>query len=290
MSSRAVLEAGALHFSYSDAPILNGLDLTVRRGEIVGVLGPNGSGKTTLLKNLLVYLKPTSGSIAYYTPEDLTLDAIPHAADSRDLTPGRLAKLAALVPQRSGGGGSLTVYEMVMLGRLPHLESRWAGFSDLDRDTVECTMHGLGILRFRDRSCATLSGGEFQKVLLARALVQETEMLFLDEATANLDMHHAVEIMDLVCERADDERTVVAVMHDLNLAASYCDRVVLMKDGVVRYEGAPREVYRPEVIRDIFGVDLYLSEDEDGVPFVLPRLAGRQERTERSRAKEYCRQ
>lgn len=256
----SAVRAESLRFSYSDDPILNGLTLAVRPGEIVGVLGPNGSGKTTLLKNLLLYLKPRVGSISYFGRAHTTLS-------SRELS-----RLAGLVPQKSGGGASLSAGEMVMLGRLPHLKSRWTGFSDHDRGVVERTMQCLDIHRFRDRHCSTLSGGEFQKVLLARALVQESSILFLDEATANLDMHHAIEIMDLVRDRVTAGGTAVAVMHDLNLAAGYCDRVVFLRDGVVRYEGAPRDVYRPDVVRDIFGVDLYVAEDDAGVPFVLPRV------------------
>ncbi len=261
MTSTYAVQAESLSFSYSGDPILSGLTFAVRPGEIVGVLGPNGSGKTTLLKNLLLYLKPRVGSISYFGREHTTLS-------SRELS-----RLAGLVPQKSGGGASLSAGEMVMLGRLPHLQSRWSGFSDHDRAVVERTMQCLDIHRFRERQCSTLSGGEFQKVLLARALVQESSILFLDEATANLDMHHAIEIMDLVRDRVVAGGTAVAVMHDLNLAAGYCDRVVLLKDGVVRYEGAPREVYRPDVIRSIFGVDLYVAEDDAGVPFVLPRVS-----------------
>jgi iron complex transport system ATP-binding protein len=281
VGKNTVVKGRDLYFSYGGDPILIGLSLDVYGGEILGVLGPNGSGKTTLLKNLLLYLKPKNGSITYYNGSSGELS-------EAELTSGAIAKLSSLVPQRSGGGGSLTVFEMVMLGRLPHLKSRWSGFSDLDHEMVEGVMEWLGILRFRDRPCLNLSGGEFQKVLLARALAQDTEILFLDEATANLDMHHAVEIMDLVRDRAGRGKTVIAVMHDLNLAAAYCDRVLLMKKGTVHYQGTPKQVYSPEVIRDIFGMDLYLSEDEEGVPFVLPRVSKLNKRGQSPRQKECC--
>ncbi|MFW6291501.1 MAG: ABC transporter ATP-binding protein [Spirochaetota bacterium] len=259
------LEARGLTFGYTDSPVLNELTLAVRPGELVGILGPNGCGKTTLLKNLLRYLKPVEGSVTIFDGET--------AVDANDLSSQELARLAALVPQRSGGGATLTVYEMVMLGRLPHMESRWTGFTDADRDIVECTLAGLRIDRFRNRQCSTLSGGEFQKVLLARALVQDSDILVLDEATANLDMHHAVELMDLVRDRLHDNRTVIAVMHDLNLAAAYCDRVVFVKNGAIRYEGPPARTFTTDVIRDIYDSDLYVGRDDHGVPFVLPRAA-----------------
>lgn len=267
MKSFYSLEARSLAFGYGDDPVIHGLSLSVRSGELVGILGPNGCGKTTLLKNLLRYLKPQSGTISIFDGTE--------PRDIGDLTSQELARLAALVPQRSGGGASLSVYEMVMLGRLPHMASRWVGFTETDRDIVECTLHGLRIEHFRDRACSTLSGGEFQKVLLARALVQDSEILFLDEATANLDMHHAVEIMDLVRDRLRDDCTVIAVMHDLNLAAAYCDRVMFVKEGAVRYEGTPAETYRPEIIGDVYDSDLYVGRDEHGVPFVLPRTVRR---------------
>lgn len=265
------METRELVFGYTDVPTLDKVNINVQPGELVGILGPNGSGKTTLLKNLLRFLTPQSGRITYFDNAQ--------ARDITELTSNELARLAALVPQRSGGGASLTVYEMVMLGRLPHMESRWSGFTDDDRDTVNCTLAGLDIERFSNRPCSTLSGGEFQKVLLARALVQDTDALLLDEATANLDMHHAVDIMNLVRERLDGRRTVIAVMHDLNLAAEYCDRVVFLKKGTVRYEGTPEETYLPEIIRDIYDSDLYVGQDANGIPFVLPRAAGGKSQT-----------
>jgi iron complex transport system ATP-binding protein len=160
---------------------------------------------------------------------------------------------------------------MILLGRLPHLRNKWSGFSDSDRAVVDDVVSKLGLERFMHRKCHCLSGGEFQKVLLARALVQESEILLLDEATSNLDLHHSVEIMELVCTFAEEGGTVVAVMHDLNLAAKFCDRVVLMKEGKVRYEGPPADVYRRDVISDIYGIDSYISRDDEGNPFVLPR-------------------
>lgn len=258
----AALVASNIEYSYRDSvgDVLRGLCASFGQREVVGILGPNGSGKTTLLKNLLLYLKPKSGVVSYFGK--------PHT----EFSSRHLARNLALVPQRSGGGETLTVHEMVLLGRLPHLENRWTGYADPDLRAVDNVLAALDIEQFRNRPCASLSGGEFQKVLLARAFVQESEILLLDEATANLDMHHAVDIMDLVAAKASDGAAVVAVMHDLNLAAAYCDRVLLMKDGVVRYEGRPQEVYSEQVMREIYQAEARVDFDEDGVPFVLPRL------------------
>jgi iron complex transport system ATP-binding protein len=262
------LRADAVSFSYDrndrskpagTKPVLEGLSAVIREGEVVGVLGPNGSGKTTFLRAALRFLRLESGTVSYFGRPDSEIGA------------KELSKILGLVPQRSDGGNSLTVREMVTLGRIPHLADRWSGFSTEDRRIVDHVMEGLDIYRLVDRICGSLSGGEFQKVLLARALVQESRILLLDEATSNLDLHHAIEIMDLVRDKARGGTAVVAVMHDLNLAAGYCDRVLLLKNGRVRYDGTPSEVYRPEVLREIFGVDVYLGSDTRGLPFVLPR-------------------
>lgn len=232
------LQADRLHFSYGNSgqscethkiQVLAGLDAVVREGELVGILGPNGSGKTTFLKAILGAIRLDSGVVRYFGESE---------PDRR-----QIAKTMSLVPQHSEGGTSLTVREMVTLGRIPHLTDRWSGFSAIDHAMVDRVMTSLGLTQFRDRPCGSLSGGEFQKVLLARALVQESRILLLDEATANLDLHHMIEIMDLVSSKKLTGCAVVSIMHDLNLAAGYCDRILLMKHGSVRYEGSPTEVY-----------------------------------------------
>ncbi|AHC14036.1 ABC transporter ATP-binding protein [Salinispira pacifica] len=257
--------ASKLHYAYADGEthhhknILNGVDLDIRPGQVLGILGPNGSGKTTLLKNIQLFLKPDQGEITY--------DGIPHT----NIKSGEIAKRVSLVPQKSGGGQSLKVKEMVLLGRIPHIANRWAGFSAHDYQIAKAVMESLDLVKFADRHCHCLSGGEFQKVLLARALCQESGILLLDEATANLDMHHSVEIMELVRKRAANGTTVAAVLHDLNLAAAFCDRVVFMHEGVVFRNGLPGETMTAEVIATVYGIDAYVSRDENGIPFVLPR-------------------
>ena len=243
----------------STVQVLKELDIIIDTGKVVGILGPNGSGKTTLLKNLILYLKPQGGRIEYF--------GTPYA----DIPPRTLSKTLSLVPQRPGGGASLTVYEMIILGRLPHMENRWAGFSEVDRAVTDRFIEKLGLQELKHRKCHALSGGEFQKVLLARALVQESDILLLDEATSNLDPKHSVEIMELVRSFAGGGGAVVAVMHDLNLASRFCDRVVLMKNGKVKHQGTSRDVYTRDVIYDIYGIDSYISCDDAGVAFVLPR-------------------
>jgi iron complex transport system ATP-binding protein len=266
-NSPTALSTRDLTFSYhhkngknhGGTKILDGLTIGITPGEFTGILGPNGSGKTTLLKNLLSYLKADSGSISLY------------GRPQSNYSSREISENMSLVPQKSGGGAFLSVYEMILLGRLVHMENRWNGYSERDYAIVNHVIHVLDLEHFRNRSCHSLSGGEFQKVLLARALVQQSGILLLDEATANLDLRHAAEIMDLVRKQCSKGKTIVAVMHDLNLAARYCDRVIFMKNGRGLYSGAPTEIYRREIIREIYEIDAYISVDDEGVPFVLPK-------------------
>lgn len=251
-----------VHFTYKcGSKILNGVDLNLPPGEIVGILGPNGSGKSTLLKNIQLFLKPDSGEINYFN------------LNHNEIKISDLAKKMSLVPQVSSGGKSLSVKDMVLLGRLPHLESKWHGFSKHDHNIVDKILTNLKLKKFKERLCITLSGGEFQKVMLARALAQESSVLLLDEATANLDMNHSVEIMELVKKRAKSGVAVAAVLHDLNLAAAYCDRIIFMHKGRIYKNDTPLKTFTPEIIEKIYGFKAYVDYDNMGVPFVLPRKA-----------------
>jgi iron complex transport system ATP-binding protein len=249
----------ALHFGYGRQAVLRGVDLRLESGEFLGLLGPNGSGKSTFLKNLLGFLQASQGRLVYW---DSTSQ--PDCLE--------LARRLAFVPQHTGLRGRVSVREAVMMGRLPHLKDRWAGFSEADYHLVDSTLCSLGISRFAERDLACLSGGELQKVVIARCLVQESDILLLDEATSGLDLNHAVEIMELMRQNVDTQgKTVVAVLHDLNLAAQYCDRIALLKDGKVRYLGLPSEVLKADVIEEIYGIRAEVGTDACGLPFVLPK-------------------
>ncbi len=261
-----MIDVKELKFAYGTVPsqkepvyTLDGVSLEIKKGEIFGILGPNGSGKTTLLKNIQLFLKPAMGEITYF------------GQSHRELSARRISRMLSLVPQKSGGGMSLTVEEMIRLGRIPHMKNPWEGYSSEDKQVVDEVISRLGLEPFKSRQCHSLSGGEFQKVLLARALAQKSRILLLDEATANLDMRHCVEIMELVQQRAREGCTVVSVLHDLNLAAEFCHRMVLMKKGRVCYRGTPVELFKREVIKEIYDIDARVGYDEAGVPFVLPR-------------------
>jgi iron complex transport system ATP-binding protein len=170
------------------------------------------------------------------------------------------------------------------MGRLPHIRDRWAGYDKADREKVEETLDALGIAGMAERDVTSLSGGEMQKVIIGRCLVQEGDILLLDEATSGLDLNHTIEIMELMRSKAGREgKTVVAVHHDLNLASQYCDRIVLLKNGRLRYQGSPGEILTEEVVEEIYGIRAVVRADEYGRPFVLPRRAGPTEGREEGR-------
>jgi iron complex transport system ATP-binding protein len=264
------LEAQKISFAYRDRAVLEEISLSLRPGEFLGFLGPNGSGKSTFLKNLLGFLKPSHGRIVFSGAE---------TEPSREERARRLA----LVPQSSGLRAVLSVRDLILMGRLPHLRDRWAGYSKADHAKVEEVLEALGLTAMADRNVLSLSGGETQKVIIGRCLTQEGDIILLDEATSGLDLNHTIEIMELMRRKAGDEgKTIVAVLHDLNLAAQYCDRVVLLKDGRIRCQGLPEEVLTGETVEEIYGVRVVVKKDEYGRPVILPRRAETSEAAEGS--------
>jgi iron complex transport system ATP-binding protein len=255
------LDVENLSFSWPRRKTLEALSLSLRPGELVGFLGPNGSGKSTFLKNLLGYLKPSGGRILFAGEEGKV-----------ELPPQERARRLSFVPQLSGARAAFTVAELVLMGRLPRLKDRWAGYSPEDKRKAAEVMETLGIASMADRNVATLSGGELQKAVIARCLAQEGDILLLDEATSGLDLNHSVEIMELMRRKADREgKIILAVLHDVNLASQYCDRILLLKDGRLRFEGTPAEALTEETLEEIYGIRVVVKTDENGRPVALPR-------------------
>lgn len=245
-----------LCFSYPcGRKILEDISFAADAGECLAVLGNNGAGKSTLLKCFSHILRPQSGRVL---------------VDGRDilsLSLGELAREAALMTQ-SAPSTRLTVYDTLLLGRKPYM--KW-GVSQHDRAVVADILRQLELEPFAMRYLDQLSGGERQKVLLARALVQEPKVLLLDEPTSNLDLRNQYEVLDLVrqeCRRRSI--TAVMVIHDLNLALRFCDRFLFLHEGQVLAEG-PMSVVTPEHIRAVYGIDAAMQTVQ-GLPVVVPTL------------------
>jgi iron complex transport system ATP-binding protein len=221
--------------------ILEGVTMEAGRGSLVGLLGPNGSGKTTLLRAINGFLRPSGGAVFF---EDRDLHA---------LSPREVAQAVARIPQSTGLDFSFTARETALMGRHPHL-GRFAMEGDEDERLAAQALETVGMGAFADRRVDTLSGGERQLVLIARALAQRPRLLLLDEPTASLDIAHQVQVMDLVKSLVDGGVTAIAALHDLSLAAAYCTRVVLLSHGRVMAQGAPAEVLTTQNIRAVFNV------------------------------------
>lgn len=250
----AVLDVRGLSFSAGRRRILADVSFSVAAGDCVGVVGPNGAGKTTLLRLILGFLRPQAGEIR--------LAGDPVQALSRR----EVARRAAFVPQVAQAGFAFPVRAFVAMGRTPHL-GRFQPEGPVDRERVEEALAQTDLAPLADRPVTELSGGEWQRALLARALAQETPLLLLDEPTTNLDLRHAVEILTRIRRRAAAGTAVVAVLHNLAEAAGACDRILLLKDGAAAGWGGPAEVLTAGRIADVFGVRAALDRDpQTGAP------------------------
>ena len=254
------IEAKEIQSVLSGNHILKGVDLTAGRQELLGVIGPNGSGKSTLLKCIYRVLKPTAGAVY--------LDGKP----LEQLSYRKSAQEVAVVAQHNYYNFDFCVRDVMLMGHAPHKRP-------LERDTAEDyrivaeALETVGMADFADRTFSTLSGGEQQRVILARALAQQTPCLILDEPTNHLDIKFQLQLMDLV---RGLNRTVIAAIHDLNIAALYCDRLCAVKDGKIVGEGTPRELLTPEFIRKVYEVDAQVMTGEDGAIHILYHAQGKE--------------
>lgn len=254
------LSARAVRFTYPGAlagqAALEEVTLTVAPGEFLGLIGPNGSGKSTLLRCLTGLLAPQGGAVL--------IDGQP----VEEWPPGELARRLGVVPQSEQTAFEFTVEQLVAMGRYPH-RRRWQRETAADRRAVAEALAFTGLTSLAQRPLGSLSGGERQRVLLARALAQEPQALLLDEVTTHLDLGYQAEILALL-ERLNAERglTIVAVLHDLNLAARCCRRLVLLAQGRIVAEGTPTEVLTPDNLREAYGVEVSVRPGTDGRPVV----------------------
>jgi len=241
-------------FSYGSINALEDISMDVEDGEVVSLVGPNGSGKSTLLKCINKILKPRTGAI------------LMAERDVKTLRLKELARLLGYVSQSATHAFSSTVFDAVLLGRRPHVS--W-GVAVRDKEIVSRILVMVGIEGLAMRQFNELSGGERQKVLIARALAQEPQLLLLDEPTSNLDLRHQLEVLGLVSKAAKESGiSVVMAIHDLNLASRFSDRLVFLKEGRVYAFGEPQQVLTSDIIRAVYGVEAVISKDS-GRPHII---------------------
>ena len=255
------LEVDRLSFSYETVPVLSAISLSIRPGEFVGIIGPNGSGKSTLLRLLAGVSHPSAGTVRL---------------DGRSLreTPRReVARRIAVVPQETTFTFAFSALEVVLMGRSPHL-GRLSLEGPEDMKIARHAMRATDTWYLRDRRMDALSGGEKQRVVIARALAQEPSILLLDEPTTALDVRHQVDIYRLLHRlHSDSGLTVLLVSHDLNLAAKVCQRLVLLCKGKIECDGPPSAVIRAELLSSVYGTELHVQTDPaGGAPVVIVPL------------------
>ena len=243
----ALLDVRGAHVMLGEVPVVQGLDLSVDGGEMVGLIGPNGAGKTTALRALLRLLPLTNGRVL------LDGDDITHAK------PHTLAGRMAYLPQGQTAHWPLTARRLVALGRLPHLNP-WQQMTEADQTAIDKAIAAADIAHLIDRPVTALSGGERARVLLARALCVEAPVLLVDEPVVSLDPQHQLSVMEALKAHAVAGGAVLAVLHDLELAARFCDRLVLMQQGRVVADGSPADVLTNDHLERVY----HVRRDQDG--------------------------
>lgn len=257
----ALLRLEGIAVSYGARAVVRGVSLTAEPGELVAILGPNGAGKSTLVRAALG-LVPSSGAVEI---EDRPLETWRREA---------LARTVAWVPQDVDAATGFSALELVAMGRSPHL-GPWGVSSQGDMDAALAELQALGIADLAERTDVELSGGERRLVYLARAFVQSPRLLWLDEPTAFLDLRHQVLILERLRARVREGLCALAVLHDVNLAAAFADRVVLLKDGCVLFTGTPDEALEPARLAEIYGVSMNVALAANGQRLVAPSASAR---------------
>lgn len=247
------IEIAGVSAQYGTKPVLKDVSVTFAAGQVTGLIGPNGSGKSTLLKCIYRILKPSGGRILLGERE---LSTLSHRESARE---------TAVLAQHHSAAFDFSVRDVVLMGRTPY-KGITEGDSAEDVEIARRAMRETGVLSMERDSFARLSGGEQQRVMLARALTQETPCLILDEPTNHLDITYQLQIMDLIAAR---RLTVIAAVHDLNIAAMYCDRIVALQEGRIIAEGTPDEVLTPALIERLYRVRASVFARADGRPAVV---------------------
>ena len=234
------------------------ISFSIPSGKLVGLIGPNGCGKTTMMRCINRMHEPTSG--------DIFIDG----ESVLGKTPGEIAKLVSNVPAEMNASFGLTVFETVMLGRYPYLQNMWWETEE-DETIVEETLKKFGVQHLEDRPLNMLSSGERQRVMIAKAYVQEPRLMLVDEPTSHLDMKYKLDVMEYLKAMVKQDMTILVAEHDISLMARYCDLCIIMKKGELVTIGNPKEVITEELIRDVYEVEASVGLDKDGSIYVLPK-------------------
>ncbi len=260
----SVISTKSLTLGYDETTIVKDLNLQVPKGEITVFIGGNGCGKSTLLRSMARLLKPKNGNVLL------------HGKDVNQISPKEVAKKMAILPQSPVAPEGLTVYQLVKQGRYPH-QSWFKQWTKEDEEKVANALRVTRLTNFKDRSIDELSGGQRQRAWIAMTLAQDTEIILLDEPTTYLDLTHQVEILDLLFELNEREkRTIIMVLHDINLACRYAHNLVALKDGNVYAQGKPEKVITRELLRHVFEMECEISKDPlFGTPLCIPHGRGR---------------
>lgn len=239
-----MIRTEAINFSYGNQSVLKHINMAVEKGKFISVIGPNGSGKTTLLKNLCNLLNPQSGEV------QIDSKAI------KRYKPKMLAKKVAVVHQEIQSTFDFNIHEVVLMGRYPHLKALQNESSE-DLNIAEQAMHLTGVHHLRHKSMSHVSGGERQRVMIAKALTQEPDLLLLDEPISHLDIKYQMDVLKL-CRTLNREKqlTILTTLHDINLAARFSDVIILMHQGEIYKMGTPEEVLTSEVIKEVYEVEV----------------------------------
>ena len=256
----AIINIEKLNYSYGRKEVLKELSLDIDENKLTGIIGPNGCGKSTLAKNIIKYI---NGKFESFKIMD---------TDIRELTHKKIAQLISYIPQKSIIIPNISVFDYVLLGRFPLLKNSWDNYSEQDYEIVEKNINLLNIRELKDRNIETLSGGELQKALLARALAQEAKILLLDEPTSALDLNNAVEFMTILKNISiQKEISVIIIIHDLNLASLFCDSLIILKDGRFIEKGSPKEVINEANIKSVYNLDCKVCYNENDKPYIIPK-------------------
>jgi iron complex transport system ATP-binding protein len=261
MSAEVTLKIEDVVFGYDSGDTLKGITIEAKRGQFIGLIGPNGAGKSTLLKCINGALRPKSGAIF--------MDGKAVAG----MKPKEIARICANVPADCADDLSLNVHEFVFLGRYPFVEGMWWE-SRKDEDIVKKAIATFKLEKLVNRKLTELSSGERERVLLAKALVQEPKVMLVDEPSAHMDLRYTLEVMENLKDLALSGVTVIAASHDLNLTSRYCDLVIVLGGGRIVAAGKAVDIITPELVREVYGVEAVIHRDGDEI-YAIPKRAVR---------------